>query len=326
MKKIWNALLSRPLPGLIFSVLGLTYCLFMSFAPGAELLCLSSGCAASRALRVAGISPWWAASLIFFLLAGLCALRLRLAARSLAALFLAGDILFLLAMAGIGPCASCLFVALLIFCAWKSLWPASSGPARFIRPLTGLLQTGWCILFIINLGAILGELPPSPLPGTSENKKISLYFSPSCPACLTALRQFSESAILCPIAENDEDALFIAALAEKIRDGSPTLEALEELLADRRDGKLRPPTMTRLDTLRLRAGLWRNQALAARHGGQTLPVIVLSGLPAAWPSPAPVRPPETKLDSLAPIAPIPTLPLDLGETLECPRHDEEPCQ
>ncbi|MCL1889111.1 MAG: hypothetical protein FWF99_01215, partial [Desulfovibrionaceae bacterium] len=284
MKKIWNALLSRPLPGLVFSVLGLAYCLFMSFAPGAELLCLSSGCAATRAFRVAGISPWWAAALIFFLLAGLCALRLRRAAGILAALFLAGDALFLLAMTGIGPCAGCLLAALLIFCAWKSLWPASAGTARFIRPLTGVLQAGWCILFVLNLGAILGELPPSPLPETSENKKISLYFSPSCPACLTALRQFSESAILCPVAENEEDALFIAALAEKIRDGGSAFEALEELLADRRDGKLRPPSMTRIETLRFRAGLWRNQALAARHGGQTLPVIVLSGLPAAWPS------------------------------------------
>ena len=110
----WMRVNSIPLGGLIFSLIGLVYSLLVSFT-GAELLCLTSGCSAVGELRIFGISPWWAACVLFLVIFVLCILRMRSLAYVFALLFILGDCLFLVLMFFIAPCLTCLLAALIIF-------------------------------------------------------------------------------------------------------------------------------------------------------------------------------------------------------------------
>lgn len=346
-----------PVSGFVFSIIGLIYSLIMSFGIGAEALCLTSGCAIVQDFKIFGISPWWAASLMFAIIAALCFFHMRVAARILASLFLAGDCVFLLAMFFVAPCTSCLGAAFLIFCVWAGLRIDRAVLITARRIMAGAISAVWLVLFILNLGYALNELLPGwklTEQGSQAEKKISLYFSPSCTACREALQIFAGRAMFYPVAENDDDYAVIADISTRVAAGESVQAALAVIHAKQAAGSWVKPQLSFWRRTLNAMKLMRNQATVLRQGYNVLPVIVFEGLPTSWvgsnPAPAVAAPQEhtseveeTPAEGNAPVAPESNgpngvnaasgenggntdLPLDFGDTLDCGRGTEVPCE
>ena len=331
-----------PVAALVISAIGLAYSLVMSFGFAAEALCLTSGCTIIQDFRVYGISPWWAAALAFAILAALCFFRMRWGARLLASLFLVGDCVFLLIMFFIAPCSSCLIGGFIIFCAWLALRIDRAVLITARRIMAGALSLIWLILFLLNLGYAINEaIPAWKLNGkTAESAKVSIFFSPSCPACREAVSVFSGRAVFYPVAENELDYLSIADISSRVDAGQSVHEALEAVLAEQAAGSYAAPEVSLWKSLVNKIKIMRNQAAVTSHGYNVLPVLVFEGLPASWTtsragSGAAARPaaeePEARTpaaserpDMGSPDLPPGLLP-DFDQTLECGRGSEEPC-
>lgn len=201
-----------------------------------------------------------------------------------------------------------------------------------------------------------------------EQKKISLYFSPSCPACREAIEIFSGRARFYPVAENDEDYLSIADISNRVQNGESMPAAISAVRAEQQAGTWVAPHLSLWQRMRGSIKIMRNQAAVLRHGYSSLPVMVFEGLPASWVEQnridggAPLQPesggsmdalpgieqpgtsyPDTQdlpqdpalpeqpagngqAGTTAPYQPAsPELPLDFGDTLECGRGSEAPC-
>lgn len=284
-----------PVAGLVFSVIGFIYSLVMSLGVGADALCITSGCAVVQDFRVFGISPWWASAFMFALLGALCFLRMRLAARLVAAAFLAGDCVFLILMFFVAPCVTCLIGGFIIFCAWLALRHDRAHFAAARRVMSGALSLIWLALFLLNAGFALNEALPSWELGGDDaaDKKISVFFSPSCPACREAVNIFSGRAAFYPVAENERDYGLIADMEARMAGGMSLRDALEAVLAEQEAGGYKAPAMTLLQSMGNKIKIMRNQAAVLRHGYGSLPVLVFEGLPAAW---AGQRPPAVEAE------------------------------
>ncbi|MDL2307416.1 hypothetical protein LJC48_05250 [Desulfovibrio sp. OttesenSCG-928-C06] len=271
-----------PVPGLIFSIIGLLYCVFMSVGVGTDVVCLTSGCTLVDDVRIFGISPWWAAALLFGIMTVLSIFRLRALAHYLALIMLLGDLVFMLAMIFLAPCTSCLIAAILIFCAWVAL---RSRPAMLVTPrriLAGGIGAVWGLLFLLNLGSVLNELPSSKVMQARPDANVSIYFSPSCPACLEAVRIFGDNAEYYPVAEKDGDIGMIADIQERMKAGQSFQSALTEVSGLNSADGYTPPQSGFWGNLALRIALMRNQAVLTERGFQSLPVIMFEGLPRSW--------------------------------------------
>lgn len=330
-----------PVAALVFSIIGLIYSLIMSLGIGREALCLTSGCEIIQDFRMFGISPWWASAVMFAVLGTLCFLRMRLVARLFAAVFLAGDCVFLIIMFFVAPCSSCLIGGLLIFCCWLALRIDRAVLITARRIMAGALSATWLILFLLNLGYVANEAVPAwRLNGASpERAKISIFFSPSCPACREAVTLFSGRAVFYPVAENERDYLIIADIAARVDSGLSVKEALEAVLAEQASGAYIEPRISLWRSIANKVKIMRNQAALIRSGHRVLPVLIFEGLPADWaglkkdPAPdagRPEQPQERAGRALeAPGLGSPDLPPgllpDFDNTLECGRASQKPC-
>ncbi len=278
-----------PVLGLILSIIGLVYVLVMSVNAGREALCLTSGCTVVSDFKIFGISPWWAAALIFAAITVMCVLRMRLFAKVLASAFLFGDCIFLIIMFFIAPCTNCLGAALIIFATWAAL---RLDRGTFVMPrriLAGTLGGLWAVLFILNLGYAISELPPTwgLQAQNGAEKKISIFFSPSCPACREAVNAFSDNAVFYPVAENEADYAAIADMTKHMQEGLSPSAALDATLAAQAGGDYIPPDLSLWQHADIKMKVMRNQAQVLRMGGDVLPVIVFKGLPQSWAKPQP---------------------------------------
>lgn len=326
-----------PVAAFVFSVIGLIYSLIMAFGFAAETLCLTSGCTIVQDFKVVGISPWWGAAVMFALLAALCFFRMRFLARLLASLFLVGDCVFLIIMFFIAPCSSCLLGGFIIFCCWLALRIDRAVLISARRIMAGALSFVWLVLFLLNLGYAANEsIPAWKLNGDSaENAKVSVFFSPSCPACREAISVFSGRALFYPVAENERDYAVIADLASRVAAGKSVQEALEDVLAEQAAGSYAAPDMSLWGSLVNKIKVMRNQAAVTRYGYNVLPVLVFEGLPASWAGSAPKSlapqqeepaqsPAQDEPNFGSPDLPAGLLP-NFNETLECDRSSAEPC-
>lgn len=289
-----------PVGALVISVIGFVYSLVMSFGLAADSLCMTSGCEIVEDFRAFGISPWWASTLIFAALAALCFLRMRLASRLLAGLFLAGDCVFLLIMFFIAPCTTCLIGGFIIFCCWLALRIDRAVLITARRIMAGALSATWLVLFILNLGYAANEaIPAWKLDGAAPaGAKIGVFFSPSCPACREAVSVFTGRAVFYPVAENERDYPLIADIAARVDAGQSVRDALEAVLAENEAGGYVAPDLSLWRSLINKIKIMRNQAAVLKHGYNVLPVLVFEGLPAAWTVPA----------ATVPAAPVPDAP------------------
>lgn len=325
-----------PVAALVFSAIGVIYSLTMSFGLGSEALCLTSGCEIVQDFRMFGIPPWWAAAVMFAALAVLCFLRMRLAARLLAAAFLFGDCLFLIVMFFVAPCTSCLIGGLIIFCCWLALRIDRSVLITARRIMAGALSATWLVLFLLNLGYAANEAVPAwKLNGNApEGAKISVFFSPGCPACRETIGIFSGRAVFYPVAENEQDYLVIADIADRVDDGQSVKDALEAVLAEQAAGSYASPKLSLGRSIANKIKIMRNQAAVLRNSHNVLPVLVFEGLPADWagtrsPAHAGSPAPDTPAAANNPAMSGSDLPSglfpDFDDTLDCKRGGAEPC-
>ena len=189
------------------SLIGAAYCAASGLG-GLDEICLTSGCALYKNVRLAGLSLWWWGALAFLFLGGASFIGKAGLAMWAAVLFVGADLFFLGWLALTTPCISCLgaafFFALVLFL----LRPSQGAGAKI--SLIALLA--WLFLLSPNLFMSLKEIQgPWPVHGRSDSP-VSVYFSPSCPVCLDTIYAMAEKKIdaaFYPVGEapGDEDRL-----------------------------------------------------------------------------------------------------------------------
>lgn len=265
------------------AVLGMLFCLLNAF--GAELLCLSSGCALYADYRVLGLpvnllgAGAFAAIILVSLLAReRPAWRGRLYLLLLLVLFL--DTLFLVWQIAFWPCSSCLFVALLLV---ACLLAAVRAFPPYRSKLLFLVLLLWFAAFTPVSVAAGKELLLRPWSALGpEGAPVAVYFSPTCPSCKTAVldilerRDILDQVAFYPVAKTAEDVQRLALLLE-----------VEGAAGLRRVFSDEPPPAKTSWSLRWR--LQRNSMMMARMGVTTVPLILAPQLIEA-PTPPPALP------------------------------------
>lgn len=260
--------------GFLLAALGVAFCAWAALAPS-ESLCVSTGCALYRDLTAWGVSLWWYGAGAFTLLALFCLFGKHEVARGFAWLMLAADTALLALMALTAPCAACLVVASLIAGAFMAI-PAARrrGQQRSIS----MLLLAWSGLFLANGAALSAEqLGAWDLQGP-ERAPVTLYFSPSCPACRQVIAALAtappDTVAYRPVAENADDIATIDRMRRSVERGMPVAEAL--LTATDRPAA---HEMSLPEHIHLRWKLLRNRVRVLSIGADRLPVLQIAGMP-----------------------------------------------
>ncbi|MEG6506525.1 hypothetical protein [Nitratidesulfovibrio sp. 1201_IL3209] len=260
--------------GFLLAALGAVFCTWAAIAPS-ESLCVSTGCSLYSNLTVLGLPLWWYGTGAFSLLALFCIFGKQGAARGFVWLMLAADTALLALMALTAPCAACLVVAALIAGAFVAI-PAE--PRRDRQQRISILLLAWGGLFFANGTALATERMGAWNLQGPENAPVTLYFSPSCPACRQAIAALANAApdtvAYRPVAENDDDIPAIEQMRRDVEQGTPVAEALRKVV------ETPPaPAMSLFEQARLRWKLLRNKARVLSTGADRLPVMLMSGMP-----------------------------------------------
>jgi len=295
----------------LFSSCGVLFSLWNLWGE-AELLCVTEGCALFRDFELAGISLWWLgvagfAILMLAAIPGFAVLSMVLAACGVLL-----DCLLLVVMLLTAPCVSCLLIGLLLALTYAACRAATNGSVQTKKPRSVLspLLLLWSLLFILNIGCAVhdsadlrvltvttrdqgGDVQANAQSGENvadaaqdnvHDVAVRVYFSPSCPACLTLVQSLSDPSRLpeggvvwYAVAENSTDVPIIAAMQTALAKGRDLASAVEEAT--------KAPA-SRLDLLRpsgllLQFGLWRNKAHVLASGSPRLPFVEFRGLPTA---------------------------------------------
>ena len=268
---------STPWPTLFFALLGLIWCGYVAFPTATPLPCSTSGCALFRDSKFAGVSLWWAGGAYFFLLTVLCLRGNRHLARPLAGLALFLDAILLIIMFLTAPCFDCLVVAALMGLCYYTLRSSANGDGWFTgnEATHSLLLPVWFGLFLGNSVLAANEQLPLYSLGNKRSTEISVYFSPSCPACREAILSLGNAAVLYPVAESAGDTESIIRFAALLESNVPIQLALERCLNP--DEPL--PYLPFYETGLLRMQLLRNKAALLRQGFRALPLIQVNGMP-----------------------------------------------
>ncbi|MDL2266811.1 hypothetical protein LJC46_02340, partial [Desulfovibrio sp. OttesenSCG-928-G15] len=263
---------------LFFSLLGLAWCGYISFPTAAPSECATSGCALFKDSRIAGISLWWIGGAYFFTLSILCLKGALGLARLLSLLALLGDAVLLLIMYFTAPCLDCLIVAVFIGLGYVALQRASNTNSWFttaVKLAPSFLLPLWLGLFAGNAALALGEQIPPYAIGKPISTEIRIFFSPSCPACRSAVQTLGDKAALIPVQENDEDFASIVKFRALLSQGLPPHAAL----ARSRNEQEPMPDLSLLDRLGLRVRLMLNKAALFKQGFRALPLVQINGMP-----------------------------------------------
>lgn len=182
---------------------------------------------------------------------------------------LALDLLFLGWQLLYWPCLSCLVVALLLGATAAGFWRTYPQLCRYL--FKGVLL-GWLVLLIPSVIAAGKEvlLTPWALYGPAD-ASIRVFFSPTCPACVTEVNKLLQSPEVArmafyPIAKNDRELRLLAAL---LQEGVAQPADLGRLFSVDLEEAKDP-------SLQLRWHLAKNKMALARHGAQTIPLILSS--------------------------------------------------
>lgn len=321
-----------PWAALLFALMGLAWCGYISFPTGNPAPCLSSGCALFKDARIQGISLWWVGGAYFFILAVICLRgKIRLA-WNLGRFGLAADALLLIVMFFIAPCRDCLIVAALLGLFFCALAPAHS--AWFSgQPGSSPLLPLWFGLFLGNAILAANEALPPYTISPAENTAVRVYFSPSCSACRDALLTYGQNAALFPVAERPNDVEAIQRLEFLLASGVPMAAALPRSLDPSEPVPARSPS----DKAFLRVQLLRNRAEVFKQGFSALPLIQINGMPRKTSTPVPPVPdPSAGLEfgghtprgsrSALPSPADAELPWDTSDLASCAQNATAPCR
>ncbi len=318
--------LVMPLP-LLVSILGIAFCAWSALG-NVMTLCATAGCELNHDSSLWGISLWWYGAFAFCILT-----ILSLSGKPWLGTFAAGfcvflDLFLVALMLVTSPCTSCLVVGLIFVLAYVAFRHSGKG----LDPLPrSKLVTLWVILLIANVGVVMRDLPGTWTMAGAKDPTLSIYFSPTCPECITAVELFAKNknAAFHPVAKLDGDFEYISNMLIAMKNGDDIVTAL---------GKAKTPQTNSLgffETLSLRFWLLRNKAEILISGSNYVPFIESIGLPAALKEPKPKKKPAPKpyeepMETLESMDPInlnddATLPIDTGETEACGGEEEKPC-
>ncbi len=259
------------------ALLGLLLCLFN--ATGAEIFCVTQGCAIYDGYSLFGLSFYLlgAAGFAVILLLAFFSGKSELARFLLYWTILASLVLDMALLAWqllYWPCSSCLVVALLLGAT------ALGFSLRFARSRRRLLKGAlliWLVLLIPSTVAVGKEvlLDPWMIYGSPE-ADIQVFFSPTCPACSTEVARLLKSPdrermAFYPIAKNARDVRLVATLLQQGLSNAQDLNSLFSLVPD--------PALEPQFALKWR--LARNKMVLAGHGAQGIPFITSPGVIAA---------------------------------------------
>jgi hypothetical protein len=264
---------------LCLALLATAFCVWSAL--GNEVsICVTAGCSLYQDSTVAGIPLWWLGTGAFAVLAGLALLGLAAAGRTLAGIFLLGDIFLLALMALTAPCVSCLAVAVFFALLYLGFRQAAAARSRSPRPGRSALLLLWLALFVVNVGAVARTLAQVwPITENGEEATVRMFFSPSCPSCREGIRILSGHVDVAfyPVAENEADVYKAARMEELLQQGQSMAQALEGAQQAQQPVGL---AAWRPDHLWLRFRLLRNKAHIFLSGGQAVPFFEYHGLPA----------------------------------------------
>lgn len=274
---------------LFFALLGLMWCGYVAFPTANPAPCATSGCALFRDTKVAGLSLWWVGGAYFFTLAVTCLRGNRALARFLASLALCLDTALLIIMFLTAPCFDCLVVAVLMACCYSTARKPGDGWFNTGDTRPSFLLPVWFGLFLGNAVLATNEQMPLYAMGNTRTSEVSLYFSPSCPACREAMLSLGNSAALYPVEEREGDMEAIIRLGNLLKNNV----RVEEALRRSRDPNEPTPYLAFYERWALEMKLMRNKASLLRQGFRALPLIQVNGMPGHKPTPidrAPVPP------------------------------------
>ncbi|MDD6181104.1 MAG: hypothetical protein PUB01_03395 [Desulfovibrionaceae bacterium] len=277
MKTSPRRLLWQPLAA---ALAGALFCFWMTL--DSESLCVTTGCALFQDASVGGVSLWHYGMAAFMLLSVLAVSGFGAAGRLASGCCLLGDVLLLALMAATAPCASCLIVALFFALTYGAFRrEARPRESRGKTPSASWLLWAWALLWAINiLAAGRNALGPWVMQGDPEQAGIHLYFSPSCPSCIKALKVLSGNigAAFYPVAETDGDVAAVLRMEQLRRAGSTLYEAQQQAMQEAPELSLWRQWAPEVALLRFR--MLRNKAHVLAAGGRAVPYIEYRGLPA----------------------------------------------
>ncbi len=329
------------MPGpLLISILGVAFCAWSALGNSLDF-CITAGCELNSDTALWGISLWWYGAVAFCILT-----ILALSGRPWLGVCAAGfcvilDLFLIILMLTTSPCVSCLIVGLLFVLNYMAFRYAGKG----LNPLPrSILIAVWMVFFIANVGIIIRDSFGTWAVYGAEKPSISVFFSPSCPHCLTAVQALvsNKDAAFYPIDEKDGDFDAIARMLHNIARGDNILVAMEKAK------KASENPLGFFDNAYLYFRLTRNKAEVIMSGSNVVPFIEYQGLPAALippkEKPKPKSPPPPKvetepMETLESMDPIhqqnttpnvegntdATLPIDTGIAGSCGGEAEKPC-
>lgn len=255
---------------ILSALLGLALCLLN--ASGAEVFCVTEGCAIYAGYSLFGLSFYalGAGGFAVILLLALGARKSESARALLYGALLVGlvlDMLLLVWQLLYWPCSSCLVVAILL---------GSAGIGFMIR--FGYLRRGllkgallvWLVLLIPSGVSVGKEVLAAPWPiYAASGADIEVFFSPTCPACSSEVAKLLNSAeadrlAFYPVAKNERDVRLVATFMQQGMSGAQDLEKLFHS----------EPAPNTHPSFELRWRLARNKMVLARYGAKTIPFIV----------------------------------------------------
>lgn len=273
-----HAILAAP-----FSValLATVFCVWSALGNDVNF-CVTTGCTLYQDFSIAGISMWWLGSTAFAALAACALLGRKIIGRRLAALFLLGDIGFLLLMAFTAPCVSCLVAALFFaLCFWLFRMGGTEGkPGEAAPRRHSPILWAWLFLFAVNIGQVArSEIDVWPMLDESGDASTRMFFSVDCPYCAEGIKALAGKVDVAfyPVSENSDDVYRIAAMMNFLEEGMNMEEALARSSEFTKPGGFAAygPEM-----LLLRFRLLRNKAHIFMAGSQAVPFFEQRGLPA----------------------------------------------
>ncbi len=259
-KRRWGATAAALLGAMyaVASAFGVTYA-----------VCVTGGCALFKGVSVAGVSLWWWGAACFLAIGAMAALRFVKAARLLAAVALALDVVLLGVLALTAPCLTCLIGGALFLATFVALTPLVAEWAR-------ILVLGWALLLTPNIfNAIQDSLRPWAV-NTTKDVAVQFYFMPSCPACKDMAKELADLppplVAYYPVAVTQRDRGLVAALEARLLAGEPMPTDLGAFFDTAEPAPV---------DFGLRVNLFRNRLALMAMRSQSIPVLLVKGNPKA---------------------------------------------
>jgi hypothetical protein len=297
------------------SLLGLAFCLANLF--GADLLCVTEGCALYHDYRILGLNLYFVGAAGFFVLALLLCVSLQRDVTRWLLLVVAGGLVIetlLLAYQYLfWVCSSCLVAALLFGLA--ALLAVLAFPAlrrKSLYALGGL----WLVFVLFVSLAVAKETLFRPWSLFGGGGEIQVYFSPTCPRCREVVSAILdryphlERVAFIPVSKGKEDDRRLAATLPLLRRPEGNRKDLRRLFEPPEQGS-RLPVLGSGDRFRLLV----NRVCLAARGFTTIPQIIS-------PFPLELAP---ALSSGGPQPAVAPDPFDQGQRSCSPLFDGGPC-